>query len=320
MELTPGTCDLCSPRPDLHPSPCELISGRKLYSPDSHVREALASALAECAFAPPGAPPCAVLDGGGNMGFFTMYAFAMGATVVYIEPQVELVEAMRATVALNCASDRIDLRHAALAPKPQPSSARLTDMALPAHRSCQGPWGTGTRQSGAGPGGVPFLSVDELVRERRHWDLVKVDIDSTDAAVIERFVELIREGAADVTSFIVEWNGGAGRGAVLHALQQELGYDVYRLNVHDNRRFINESGWDTVAGFRDVGVEPWFEERLHQRFMHYVLKVRPLPRVEDWTTIASWDMMPEFLITRLPMSEPQPANENKQRFRRPAAT
>ena len=316
MESSPGSCDLCSPRADLSPSPCELISSKALYEPDAHVREALASALIHCAIAPAGALPCHVLDGGGNMGFFSLYAFALGAKVVYVEPQIDLVEAMRATIALNCASDQITVIHAALSPSEQPQDSRL-HLTLPAFRSCQGVWGAASKQGGAGPGGAPFVSVDSLARLQRHWDLVKIDIDSTDSEIIERFVELIRSGAVSVTSFIVEWNGGHTRGAVLHALQQELGYDVYRLNVHDNRRFINETGWDTIAGFGKINIEPYFEERLQQRFMRYVLKVRSLPRIEDWTPIASWGMMPEFFITKLPMSEPQRENENKQKFRRP---
>ena len=315
MESEPQSCDLCATRADMHPSPCELISSKELYEPDAHVREALASALAECAFAPAGTPPCLMLDGGGNMGFFSLYAFAMGADVVYVEPQIDLVEAMRATTALNCAGSHITVLHAALVPATQAEHVRI-NLTLPGFRSCQGSWGTGSKQSGAGPNGVPVISVDELVVAHRHWDLVKLDIDSTDALLVERFVELIRAGNVTVSSFIVEWNSGATRGAVLHALQQELGYDVYRLNVHDNRRFINESGWDTVAGFGDIGIEPYFEELLQQRFMRYVLKVRPLPRVEDWTPIAAWGSMPEFLITRVPMSEPQRTNEKKRRFLR----
>ena len=88
MESKAGACDFCwaapqsSQRPTL-PSPCERISRKELHEPDSHVREALASALAAsgCLFRADG-DQCHVLDGGGNMGFFTMYSLAMGADVV----------------------------------------------------------------------------------------------------------------------------------------------------------------------------------------------------------------------------------------------
>ncbi len=168
-----------------------------------------------------------LLDAGGNMGFVSLYAFAMGANVVYVEPQIDLVEAMQASVALNCAGERITVLHGALMPDKQPEHVRL-NLSVPGFRSCQGSWGTGSRQSGAGPLGAPIVSVDELVSAHRHWDLVKIDIDSIDAQLVERFLQHIRSGYLTVTSFIVEWNGGKARGDLLHALQQELGYDVYR--------------------------------------------------------------------------------------------
>jgi FkbM family methyltransferase len=316
MESLPRACDLCwdgERSGGGGPSPCERISEREEYEPDAHVREALASVLAECRHAPP--EGCRVLDAGGNMGFFTLYALAMGASVVYVEPQVDLVAAMRASVALNCAEDRVQVIHAALSPESvSPRSARLT-VSVPAFRSCQRPGDAAKTQNGAGPGGAPIVSIDSLIASHREWALMKVDIDSTDALIVERVLQLIREGRAVVRSIIVEWNSGAALGSVLHAFQQELGYDIYRLNVHDNRRFINASGWDTHAHFQPINLEPHFEELLHQRYIRYVLKVRPLPRPEDWDEIAAWGMMPEFLITRVPLSEAVHANERKQRLR-----
>lgn len=279
-------------------SPCEQISRRELYEPDAHVREALASALTAsgCPHRTDGSA-CHVLDGGGNMGFFSMYALAMGADVVYVEPQIDLVEAMHLSVALNCAAERVTVLHGALTPdlpSQLPHGARLENLSLPAFRTCQlyPPLISGTTQSGTGPSGAPYITIDALVAQQRKWDVVKLDIDSFDALIVARFVDLIRNGLAEVSSFIVEWNGGENLGGILQTLQS-LGYEIYRLNCHDNRRFVNESGWDTINMFRDINLEPYFEERMQQRYMRYVLRVRhgitdPLV----WGEIASWGMMP----------------------------
>ena len=211
----------------------------------------------------------------------------------YVEPQIDLVDAMHLTVALNCVSSRVKVLHGALTherPSELRLGARLHNISLPAFRTCLVP-GEGTTQSGAGLNGAPFISIDAITSEQKHWDVVKLDIDSTDATIVSRLVDMIRHNDVDVSSFIVEWKEGAGLGRVLSDLQS-LGYEIFRLNVHDNRRFINESGWDSLSGFQDIGIEPYFEELMQQRYMRYVLKVRHnIQDPQTWTEIASWGMM-----------------------------
>jgi hypothetical protein len=236
-------------------------------------------------------------------------ALAMGASVVAIEPQDDLATSLRQSVALNCAQDRVTVLHNALAVAAMPEGSRLV-LGTPGFRSCGN---TGPTQSG---GNVTYVVLDDVLALSASWALLKVDFDADDAGAVGRVLELVRAGRVAVDSILVEYNNGRARGDVLHAFQTELGYDVYRLDVHDNRRFINSSGWDTISHFAPLpDLEPWFEERLQLRYMRYALKVKRLPSAEAWAPIVGWEMMPDFLITRVRLEEPQNIDDRKQPVR-----
>ena len=224
METMPRACDLCWTRLGDHPNPCEMMSGKQTWAPDPHVREALLSALLPCALAP---DTCNFLDAGANMGVFSLWAWGLGARVVAVEPQPDLAAALRRSVRLNCAGGGgIEVVEGGLtavgaagagsggggyrgAPAGQMIQmfAGLTGEANYGYRQCQLPasvepviFHTSTE------GEAPLVLVDDVVLQRKHWALVKIDIDGYDGDLLHRILALVQRGAVAVDTFIVEMN------------------------------------------------------------------------------------------------------------------
>lgn len=88
---------------------------------------------AECAGAG-AASPCAMVDGGANLGFFGLYARALGFNATLIDPQPECARAIRLSLALNGWADD--------------GLARVLELGL---------------DDGAGPSSLPILTVKHNV-------------------------------------------------------------------------------------------------------------------------------------------------------------
>jgi FkbM family methyltransferase len=226
METMPRACDLCWTRLGEHPNPCELLSSKKTWAPDPHVREALVSALLPCALAPDSAG-CNFLDAGANMGVFSLWAWGLGARVVAVEPQPDLAAALRRSVRLNCAGGGgIEVVEGGLTAvegaaggggsphyRGAPAGAKIQMFAGPTgeanygYRQCQLPatqepviFHTSTE------GEAPLVLVDDVLLARQQWALVKVDVDGYDADLLHRMLTLVQRGAVAVDAFIVEMN------------------------------------------------------------------------------------------------------------------
>ena len=231
METLPKMCDLCWTRLGEHPNPCELMSRKETWAPDPHVREALLSALLPCALAP---EECNFLDVGSNLGVFSLWGWALGARVVAVEPQPDLVAAFQRTIALNCAGAGIELIQGgltALPPEGSPEAGKgdsAFTRGLPAgakiqivnggdgdgqfmYRQCQLPsLVEPTIFHTNNDGEATLLLADDVLLQRRAWQLVKVDIDGYDADLVVRMLRLVEAGRVDIATFIIELNNCRG--------------------------------------------------------------------------------------------------------------
>lgn len=223
--------------------------------PRPSCREALVSALLPCNLSP---GECNYLDGGGNMGVFSLWAWALGAKVVMVEPQVDLVKAMARTIRLNCAGDDIQVLHAGVTGKASVGDKARGPLVAGDTFAVNNVWGTYSFRQCQPPQGakfhtyteaeVPAILIDDILLERPKWDLIKLDVDGFDLDLLDRIHTLVERQEIEVVSCIIECNDARhAQYAELIVKAHALGYTVYKLNVHDDRRAFNEDGWDFVS-------------------------------------------------------------------------
>jgi FkbM family methyltransferase len=352
---------LCWDKLEEHPNPCELFSERKVWNPDPHVREALVSALLPCTLSP---GECNYLDGGGNMGVFSLWAWALGAKVVMVEPQVDLVKAMARTIRLNCAGDDIQVLHAGVTGKALVGDKARGPLVAGGTLAVNNVWGTYSFRQCQPPQGakfhtyneaeVPAILIDDILLDRPKWDLIKLDVDGFDLDLLDRILGLVERQEVEVVSCIIECNDARhAQYAELIVKAHALGYTVYKLNVHDNRRAFNEDGWDFVSvrsfiaafdlnpacsllpslcflssifstlfpptyplnqNYQPIKVEPYLKEVYHRRSMKYAFEV-----IKGLPTHVYLDMLsveiPELLFTLEDWVEPVHFNTEKVPFK-----
>lgn len=310
MESRPMECDLCWAAPDQHPNPCELLSDRKTWNPDPHVRESLATALGPCAAA---AGTCSMLDLGANLGAFSLWGWGLGANVVYVEPQVDLVRAFRRTVELNCAGGDIEVHHAGVTHEPSLERTTIPLLTPGGFRQCDSEEieGSYVRATETDSRDVPLVLIDTYLLQRPVWDLVKIDIDYHDVDLLARCAALVEQGRVDIRSFVIEWNDGRGYAPLVRRLHA-LNYTIYKLNVHDNRRVFNARGVDVASRFGPINLEWYFDEVYGQRHLRYAFKVKKGLDDGVYDNMLA-DDIPEFFITRVPLEEPVFLNERKKK-------
>ena len=309
MESRSRECDLCWAAPDQHPNPCELLSERRTWNPDPHVREALASALGRCAAA---VGTCSMLDLGANLGAFALWGWGLGANVVAVEPDTDLTTAFRRTVELNCAGGDIEVHHAGVTHDPS-LAGTLASFLGGGFRQCDSEEidGSYVRSTETPNVGIPLVLVDTYLLQRPVWDLVKLDIDYHDVDILTRAAALVEQGRVDIRSFVIEWNDGRGYGHLVRRLHA-LNYTLYKLNVHDNRRVFNARGVDVGSRFGPINLEWFFDEVYGQRHMRYAFKVKKGLDDGAYDSMLA-DDIPEFFITREALEEPVFLNERKKK-------
>ena len=276
METVPGTCDLLWDGGT--PAPCAAFGARRSYEPDPHVREAIASVLHGCAH-------CACIDVGANIGVMTALMASLGSSVVSVEPQLDLAEALKKTVALNGWDNRVRVL-AGFATMLLPSERRSRRMAISglAFRPCgwPEPGASDCFNPKSTPWDAPFINVREEMRALKHVDLIKVDTDAVDGEMLQGILDEVASGAVNVTSVICEFEKGTAK--MLWDFQQ-LGYHIYRLNVHLGARHFDRTGRDTLHHYKKLDLPTYYEERYFSRFMRYALKVKHLGDVGAFTEL-----------------------------------
>ena len=170
---------------------------------------------------------------------------------------------------------------------------------------------------------------------RRSWDLIKIDIDSMDTWLVHAIQKQISQGHVAVNAIIFENNmmGDAARLGkkartdlglddkervgwemeVLRALLkrfQELGYDVYMLDVHSHHAYGEQPVHDATG--RNIGARPTWrpppgvETHEHVRAMRHVYRFQPnLTRSEWQVALPGTEVIGgiNFLVIREPLLE-----------------
>ena len=275
MEFRPESCDLYS-----HQSICcRATTAEEHHEPEAHVAAAIASFLSGCHRRQPGRR-CRTLDLGANNGWFTAYMLQLGAQVVSVEPQPDLARAMQETVTLNCWAERASVVNAracsstllvrelasCMAPE-NASTCSLREGWRLGNADSQLSTTYGSRCSEAhglpsSIGGVPLTQllfqaagsrgggatgseVSAPALSTPVLDLIKMDGDGPEGRWLQEVEAHLSARRLEVRTMIVE--ASYVRPALFQRLQRVHGYTIYRLDVHDARRFITRSGWDAYS-------------------------------------------------------------------------
>jgi len=212
--------------------------------PEPYVVQPIAAALGHCATA---MSPCHAIDLGGNVGIHAAYMASLGAFLDVVEPQTDLAAAIQRTMTVNCWSHRVIVHNAAVSPDIQDHGRkfrlragwRLEDTGLKVSRNFE----------------VPFVSLPKLLTGRI-IDLIKIDIDSFEYALLTAMEQLIAARSTTVRAILVEIQRYHARRAYstlesLHRLQKMHGYTVYRMS-HAVYSPVLERWYTRCHGLRSI--------------------------------------------------------------------
>ena len=147
-------------------------------------------------------------DVGANVGIFSLGAAARGAEVLAIEPDPFLCGLLRLTAAHpDNRSRRLDVLGAAVAAEPGTARLAIAGRGRASNfledfggRSMAG----GTRSSCL----VPVLTLDLLLRDRRPPDLIKIDVEGAEVAVLDGARQLLESVRPTI---VIEVSGETAR-------------------------------------------------------------------------------------------------------------
>ena len=303
---------------------CDLLSRRNssawvragCFEPDPDTAGVLNSFLLGCH-----SRSCSYVDIGCNFGVFAAQAAALGVrSGSCYEPTPYYTKAIERTRRLNGFAEEQMRVHTvavvpgAAAPHPRNFSKAYNPCNIVPNSGKWPAWRT------------PERSISDVLAEgtaggTRPVTLLKIDIDSIEGALLHEIVEAIAAGRADVETIVVElgtghhsWDRGRPQGAVLRAmrrprggdvadlwrLQHELGYDLYRLNIHVGQEIYDWRGRD-ING-KKLAQPKGLEGRYGVRSMRKLDRVLPsLPR-RGYAPLVTWGT--SFLATRVQLAEP----------------
>jgi hypothetical protein len=88
---------------------------------------------------------------------------------------------------------------------------------------------------------------------------------------------------------------------------------VYKLNVHENRRFFSSDGWDIVSNFKPLRLPPYLKEVQARRSMRFAYELIKGRSNEEYQDLFEGEI-PECVITREDWAEPAIPNTEKVPF------
>lgn len=262
---------------------------RSTFSPDTHIRDIVASVFLKCA---PhmaevwGQPPCFAIDIGSGFGLHAVTMARLGGKVLALEPMTDLCLASQMTLNLLDKQTSVRIVCAGISHELEPPPDGRV-LVLPQNTS----WYGGHRRTSFPLPPVPLFGVGELVRNvpaRLPIKLVKIDTESVDCVALAHFVDLmVARTLLPVQNFVVE----ASEAACLHVLAVQLarleamGYAIYRTGVTE--RTFDERNFDARNAFRAVAVADGWEEVFAQRFS--LVLWRALPGRVQWARLGDLD-------------------------------
>eukprot|EP00930_Biecheleria_cincta_P092679 TRINITY_DN8268_c0_g2_i3.p1 TRINITY_DN8268_c0_g2~~TRINITY_DN8268_c0_g2_i3.p1 ORF type:complete len:386 (-),score=41.51 TRINITY_DN8268_c0_g2_i3:26-1183(-) len=307
MEWIPGTCDFYTS------NFCSALEEDRHFEPDYTVREAIASFLDGCHWR-----VCRTLDLGANNGWMSAYMLSMGAHVLAVEPQPDLVEGLKATIALNCWERR----------------GKVLRGFVDAHPGSQGQrpvskfhWREGGQlQDNAFPI-VDVMPLDKVIEAAASMatpedlspgadleiELVKMDADAPEGDWLRRIDQLLSRSTGPsngtrrihIETIIAECHSCSA--LTLYRLQQRHGYHIYLLDMHIDRRFLDARGTDVYQKSQPDSSLPGHLTELYAiRFMRHIYYVQPNLTLDQWRAgILDGENDWHYVLTKKKLLEPR---------------
>lgn len=260
---------------------CERFSAGELFEPEYHVREMIASFLYDCR-----QRSCVAVDIGANIGYFAGAMASLGASVIALERQTDLIESFAATCCLNGWSQTVQTINAWVGVNSPPGHT----MSVP-DGDLGRPISAGAALTRRQKKVLPVVNLKDLIGGKT-IDLLKIDIDSIEGELLLEIERLTSSNETNIVTMAIELNYPSELQSrvesALHKLQNSCGYHIYILNCHlhrlfGNQRFFNERGTD-VANLT-LGVFPVaLEELFFQRFMTSLLYVKPSANLSSFSS------------------------------------
>jgi len=295
MENAPNTCDFYEDS-----GFCRAFSEGRNFEPEQHVKSALASFLDGCH-----SRACAALDLGGNNGWMSAYMYGLGVNPVYtVEPAADLAQALRDTITLNCWKDRGEvITGFAIAGSTFLNGALPTWLpkSMPADRGFR----AGGRPENLSLPLAPLIPLDDILLKRKRWDLIKMDADGPEGKWLTRVEELQSAGRIDVGTLVVE--GHDCSPTLMRKLQSQHGYDIYLLDMHIDKRFLNAQGIDVYSNFKDTQLPEFLTEMYGIRFMRHIYHFKRNMTKAQWSEAVHMTRIydNQYVITKEELLEPQ---------------
>ncbi|KAJ3185943.1 hypothetical protein HDU85_000857 [Gaertneriomyces sp. JEL0708] len=169
------------------------------------------------------------------------------------------------------------------------------------------------QEKGLAPQPLQVYPVQDYLRGRE-VTLLKIDTDSVDGEMIDTALRLIEAKETVIQSIVTEFFGGTPDH--LRRFHAE-GYEIYRLNICDDRRFFDSHGNDIISGFRDIKLEPYLEEYKFQRNMKLLFHIKVKGDMEVYRKVSTprpgWpEGTIQFLITKVNLYEPAYMHETNR--------
>ena len=325
--------------------------------PERDTQEVITSFLSHCRERPEG---CLYVDLGCNLGYFAAQALSLGAHADCVEPQPFFTSAIHATALLNDGwrdrlraynafvgakgqgwhmnDSRWDIRTAEIADGRQPSA--VDDKMIggdDAFRPCN----VGVQDAAALPRGprgryhAPQLAFTSLLLNRS-IDLLKLDIDSFEGALLGEAVNLIATNATSIQTMLIELGDDSmpfaaceshqtsSDGHRLHCnrhststprggnvndlwrLQHELGYSIWRTNIATNREIYSWRGENLNDNMSPQ--QHYFEPYTFVRGMRKIERLLPSTPFKSYSSLLRRGQ--SVLITREPLEQELYARHN----------
>lgn len=296
-------------------STCDMLDHRHgCFEPDDEVAEVVTSFLAGCG------AECLYVDIGCNMGWFAVQAATMGARVECYEPTPFFITGSMHSARINGVQDRFRAVQAAVVRNDAEAGVvrnftsayfgcYVGAAAMAAYRAQHGgrkAWQTRTLRL-------------RSILAGKHVTLLKMDIDYNEGELLHDLVAMLRAGETRVDTFVIELGDsgntyigkcrvgmkcakrGTIRGGDLRdviRLQEELGYDVYRINVHTLGEVFDWTGANVNPNVSATppAVIP----------MYGIRAMRKLEKVRNHTSVQLLRELPldgsNFLFTRVQLA------------------
>lgn len=286
---------------NLYPTQSVMVG---CFEPERESQEEVNSFLVDC-------PGCLYVDVGCNVGYLTVQSATLGANVECYEPNPHYASAIKKSVELNGVQDRVNVHTAAVVPDDASDGTTLK------FDHTYTPCGIGEKWDGK-PFDVKAVSIRRVVQDRK-VKLLKIDIDSVEGAILHTLIDMIKNSETEIETMTIELGEGPNawcaetkdgcepgsehpRGGDikdLRTLQHDLGYDLYRLNVHTDQEILDWRGQNVNKNMapQTKGLTPMYNVRNMRKLEKYDGNMD----VDDYRMTMKWAVT--IMATKVQLAE-----------------